>query len=46
MSGTTSIGDLADGSGEEEHDHPLWKGIRSLVWAMAILMTCGALTTT
>jgi hypothetical protein len=40
MLGTTSVGYRADGSGDEEHDHRLWK----IIWmTAAFLITCGFL---
>jgi hypothetical protein len=38
MSGTTTIGYRAEGPGNEEHDHRLWKIIRMTA---AFLITCG-----
>jgi hypothetical protein len=38
MSGTTAIGHRAEGPGDEEHDHRLWKIIRMTA---AFLITCG-----
>ena len=38
MSGTTARGHRAEGPGDEEHDHRLWKIIRMTA---AFLITCG-----
>ena len=38
MSGTTAIGYRAEGRGDEEHDHRLWK----IIWMTAAFpITCG-----